>query len=65
MALGPRLDGTRTKCVKTPGVDCSYCHPVRTTEGEVLGFRHPGVMVSVVGVSMIVPCDVELEGRGQ
>jgi hypothetical protein len=51
--------------VKTPGVDCSYCHPVRTTEGEVLGFRHPGVMVSVVGVSMIVPCDVELEGRGQ
>jgi hypothetical protein len=54
------LDGTRTRCVKTPGVDCSSCHPVRTAEGEVLGFRHPGVMVRGVGVGVTVPCDAEL-----
>jgi len=62
--VGLALDGTRTRCVKTPRVDCSYCHPVRTAEGEVLGFRHHVVMVRGVGVGVTVPCDAELYGPG-
>lgn len=59
--LGLALDGTTTTCVQKQGQDCPYCRPVRKGE-QVLGYRHHATVLSVAGVGLTVPCDVEPYG---
>ncbi len=59
--IGLAVDGTTTTCCAA--ARCRYCRPLRRA-GKVLGYRHHVVMLSVVGVGLGLPCDVEPYGAG-
>jgi hypothetical protein len=59
--IGLAVDGTTTTCCQAAG--CRLCRPLQK-EGQILGYRHHVVMVSVVGTTLAVPCDVEPYGPG-
>ncbi len=59
--IGLAVDGTTTTCSHAEG--CVLCRPLRKA-GQVIGFRHHVVMLSVVGTTLAVPCDVEPYGPG-
>jgi len=61
--IGLALDGT---VVGTCGAArCELCHPVRNAAGEVSGYRHPLSLISVVGVDLPLPCDLEPHPVGE
>ncbi len=59
--IGLAVDGTTTTCCQAAG--CRLCRPLRK-DGAILGYRHHVVMLSVVGTTLSVPCDVEPYGPG-
>jgi hypothetical protein len=60
--LGLALDGTSAGWRTTAG--CSLCHPVRDATHQVTGHLHRLVLLSVVGVGLTLPVDVEPYGPG-
>ena len=60
--LGLALDGTTVgRCSQS---QCSLCRPFRNAKKQIVGYRHPLVMVSVVGTGLCLPIDVEPYGSG-
>lgn len=55
--IGLALDGTGAGSAQAAG--CALCHPVRAATGEVRGYLHHFVMISVVGTGVTLPLDVE------
>jgi len=55
--LGLALDGTGAARCQTKG--CDLCHPMYTTDHEVLGYQHHLSMIGVVGTGLSLPFDVE------
>lgn len=62
--IGLALDGTRTSCVARSPADCAYCRAVHAAAGQLLGYQHEVVVVSVAGAGVTLPCDAELYGPG-
>ena len=60
--IGVAVDGTGAGHGQAAG--CPLCHPVRDAEGQVLGYLHHFVMISVVGTGVTLPFDVEPYGPG-
>jgi hypothetical protein len=56
------IDGTGAGHGQVEG--CPLCHPVRDGQGQVLGYLHHFVMISVVGTGLALPFDVEPYGPG-
>jgi hypothetical protein len=55
--IGLAIDGTGAgRTTKQP---CPLCHPVKNSKGEVTGYLHHFVMISVVGAGITLPFDVE------
>ena len=60
--IGLALDGTGAGCThKEP---CRLCDPVKDPKGAVHGWLHHFVLISVVGVGLTLPIDVEPYGPG-
>ena len=60
--IGLALDGTGAgRTYKEP---CPLCDPVKDAKGEVHGSLHHFVLISVVGVGLTLPIDVEPYGPG-
>ena len=60
--IGVAIDGTGAG--HGQGEGCPLCHPVRNAEGQVHGYLHHFVMISVVGTGLALPFDVEPYGPG-
>jgi hypothetical protein len=60
--IGVAVDGTGAGHGQAEG--CPLCHPVRDPQGQVLGYLHHFVMISVVGTGLTLPFDVEPYGPG-
>ena len=60
--IGLALDGTTVGRCGEWG--CHLCRPFRNANQEVIGYRHHLVMISVVGIGMSLPFDVEPYGPG-
>jgi hypothetical protein len=60
--IGVAVDGTGAGHGQAAG--CPLCHPVRDGQGQVLGYLHHFVMISVVGTGLALPFDVEPYGPG-
>lgn len=60
--IGVAVDGTGAGHGQAAG--CPLCHPVRDGQGQVLGYLHHFVMISVVGTGLTLPFDVEPYGPG-
>jgi hypothetical protein len=60
--IGVAVDGTGAGHGQVEG--CPLCHPVRDAEGQVRGYLHHFVMISVVGTGLVLPFDVEPYGPG-
>jgi hypothetical protein len=60
--IGLALDGTGAgRTYKEP---CSLCDPIKDAKAQVHGSLHHFVMISVVGVGLTLPVDVEPYGPG-
>lgn len=60
--IGLALDGTGAgRTYKTP---CPLCDPIKHAKGEAHGSLHHFVLISVVGVGLTLPVDVEPYGPG-
>ena len=60
--IGLALDGTGAgRTYKEP---CPLCDPIKGPQGEVHGSLHHFVLISVVGVGLMLPIDVEPYGPG-
>ena len=60
--IGLALDGTGAgRTYKEP---CPLCDPIKDAKGEVHGSLHHFVLISVVGVGLTLPVDVEPYGPG-
>jgi len=60
--IGLALDGTGAgRTYKEP---CPLCDPIKDAKGEVHGALHHFVLISVVGVGLTLPVDVEPYGPG-
>jgi hypothetical protein len=60
--IGVAIDGTGAGRCQAAG--CALCHPVRDTHGTVFGYVHHFALISVVGVGLSLPFDVEPYGPG-
>jgi hypothetical protein len=60
--IGMAVDGTGAGHGQAAG--CPLCHPVRDGQGQVRGYLHHFVMISVVGTGVALPFDVEPYGPG-
>lgn len=60
--IGLAIDGTGAGHGERAG--CALCHPVRDSDGRIHGYLHHLVAVSVVGVDLTLPFDVEPYGPG-
>ncbi len=60
--IGMAIDGTGAGHCAAEG--CALCHPVRDSQGVIHGYLHHFVLVSVVGVGLTLPFDVEPYGPG-
>ncbi len=58
--IGLAIDGTGAGRCAAAG--CALCHPVRDSQGVIHGYRHHFALVSVVGVGLTLPFDVEPYG---
>ena len=55
--IGLAVDGTTVgRCHQST---CKLCRPHRNTAGQITGYRHHLVLISVVGTGLTLPCDVE------
>jgi hypothetical protein len=61
--IGLALDGTSLG--RSRKKVCDLCRPYRNPQGEILGYHHQLVMVSVVGTGLTLPLDVEPYGPGE
>ena len=61
--IGLALDGCTTGRCRRRG--CELCRPIRTRGGEVVGYCHHLVLISVVGTGLSLPFDVEPYGPGE
>jgi hypothetical protein len=61
--IGLALDGTSAG--RSREKFCDWCRPYRNRQGEILGYRHQLVMISVVGTGLTLPLDVEPYGPGE
>jgi hypothetical protein len=60
--IGLALDGTGAgRTYKQP---CPLCDPIKDAKGEVHGSLHHFVLISIVGVGLTLPVDVEPYGPG-
>jgi hypothetical protein len=60
--IGLAIDGTgAAHCAQER---CGLCHPVRDSQDRVHGYLHRFVLISVVGVELTLPFDVEPYGPG-
>jgi len=60
--IGFAIDGTGTaRCSKEK---CPLCHPILDKEHKVIGYNHHFSLISVVGVGLSLPFDVEPYGPG-
>lgn len=58
--IGLSVDGTTVgRCAQKT---CSLCRPWRKADGEIGGYRHHLVLISVVGTGLTLPLDVEPYG---
>jgi len=60
--LGLAIDGTGAG--HTHKQPCPLCDPVKDSQGEIHGSLHHFVLISVVGVGLTLPVDVEPYGPG-
>jgi hypothetical protein len=60
--IGLALDGTGAGRAEEKG--CDLCRPHRNPKGEIVGYHHQLVMISVVGTGLTLPLDVEPYGPG-
>jgi hypothetical protein len=60
--IGLAIDGTGAGHGEAPG--CALCHPVRDKQDTIHGYLHHFALVSVVGVDLTLPFDVEPYGPG-
>jgi hypothetical protein len=60
--IGLALDGTSAGRARQKV--CDLCRPYRNKKGEILGYHHKLVMISVVGTGLTLPLDVEPYGPG-
>lgn len=60
--IGFALDGTRAGGSEEK--KCPLCRPTKNKKGEIIGYHHSVVMISVVGVGLSLPFDVEPYGPG-
>jgi hypothetical protein len=60
--IGVAVDGTTV--ARCSAESCVLCRPFRDSDGEILGYRHHVVMVSIVGTGLSLPVDVEPYGPG-
>ena len=60
--IGLALDGTGAG--RSRDKVCPLCRPYRNKKGEILGYHHKLVMLSVVGTGLTLPVDVEPYGPG-
>lgn len=63
--IGLAVDGTATTCVQKARTNCAYCRPLHDAAGTLLGYRHELVVLSVAGVGVTLPCDIEPYGPGE
>ena len=55
--IGLAIDGTTAgHTTKQP---CPFCHPIKDSKDNIIGYNHQLVMISVVGVGISLPFDVE------
>lgn len=55
--IGLAIDGTTAgHTTKEP---CPFCHPIKDSQNNVIGYNHQLVMISVVGTGISLPFDVE------
>lgn len=60
--MGLAVDGTTAgRCREK---HCDLCRPYRNRRQDIVGYRHHLVLVSVVGVGLTLPLDVEPYGEG-
>ncbi len=62
--IGLAFDGTGAGRCHAKSKVCKFCRPYKDDEGNVLGYKHELVMVSIVGVGLSLPIDVEPYGQG-
>jgi hypothetical protein len=60
--IGLAVDGSTVGWRQSSG--CSLCRPYRNADQEIAGYRHPMVLVTVVGTGLSLPFDVEPYGPG-
>lgn len=60
--IGLALDGTGVG--RSQRRRCPWCRPWCNAQGQLLGYRHQLVMISVVGTGLSLPFDVEPYGPG-
>ncbi len=60
--IGLALDGTCSG--RSHRQVCDLCRPYRNKKREILGYHHQVVLLSVVGVGLTLPLDVEPYGPG-
>jgi hypothetical protein len=60
--IGLAVDGTTVGRCQARG--CRFCRPHRNQAGQITGYRHHLVMISVVGTGLTLPLDVEPYGPG-
>lgn len=60
--IGLALDGTGAG--RSEQAHCALCHPIRDATHHVIGHRHHLSLLSVVGVGLTLPLDVEPYGPG-
>lgn len=61
--IGLALDGTTAGRCRKRG--CELCRPIRNAAGDIVGYRHHLVLISVVGTGLSLPFDVEPYGPGE
>ena len=60
--IGLALDGTSAG--RSEQAHCALCHPIRDTTHHIIGHRHHLSLLSVVGVGLTLPLDIEPYGPG-
>jgi hypothetical protein len=60
--IGLAVDGTRAG--RTRDWRWDQCRPVVNEDGEIIGYGHDVVMISIVSADLTLPCDVEPYGPG-
>jgi len=62
--IGLAVDGTGAGHSSSESPLCSLCHPLKDPNKQVIGQLHHFTMVSVVGVGITLPLDLEPYGAG-